>query len=62
METKQQEWLINYLVNHNFTVDNANELQKKISGMTASQIIEAMKIARDLQEKLGSTALGRELL
>lgn len=61
MNTKKQEWLTDYLVNHNFSVVNTEELQENISGMTAEQIIQAMESARKIQESLSSTLLGKEL-
>jgi hypothetical protein len=62
MENTKQEWLVRYLVDGGFNVTNPTELQKKISGMTADQIIKAMERARVLQEQLNSTPLGRELV
>lgn len=61
MNTKKQEWLTDYLVNHNFSVVNTDELQEQISGMTAEQIIQAMESARKIQDMLSSTSLGKEL-
>lgn len=62
METPQQEWLVNYLLTNGFLVKNTIELQTKISGMTANQIIEAMEKAKSLREGLEASPLGRELL
>jgi hypothetical protein len=61
MENVKQEWLVNYLLNHGFVVKNTTELQEKISGMTAHDIIKAMETAKSMQDKLKSTPLGREL-
>lgn len=61
MNTTKQEWLVGYLVNHGFVVKNTLELQQKIAGMTAQDIIKAMEIAKNIQEELNSTPLGREL-
>lgn len=61
MNTTKQDWLINYLINNGFSVKNTLELQEKINGMTASQIIDAMEIAKTIRENLDSTPLGREL-
>lgn len=62
MVTSQQEWLIKYLLSNGFVVKNTPELQQKISGMTAEQIIKAMETAKSVQDELNSTPLGRELL
>lgn len=61
MNTKKQDWLTDYLINHNFSVPNTEELQERISGMTAQQIIEAMESAKQIQDRLSSTSLGKEL-
>lgn len=61
MNTAKQDWLINYLINNGFSVKNTLELQEKINGMTASQIIDAMETAKTIRENLDSTPLGREL-
>lgn len=62
MQTEQQKWLIEYLVNHNFVIDNHEEILRHISGMTSKQILDAMEAAKSLQTQLGSTGLGKELL
>lgn len=62
MDTSQQEWLINYLLTNGFLVKNTDELQSKISGMTANQIIQAMEMAKSLREGLEASPLGKELL
>jgi nickel-dependent lactate racemase len=62
METSKQEWLIKYILVNGFIFNNPLELQKKISGMTATDIIKAMEKAKNMQDKLQSTTLGRELL
>lgn len=61
MNTAKQDWLVNYLINNGFSVKNTLELQEKINGMTASQIIDAMETAKTIRENLDSTPLGREL-
>jgi hypothetical protein len=61
MENVKQEWLVNYLLNHGFVVKNTTELQEKISGMTAQDIVKAMETAKAMQDELNSTPLGREL-
>lgn len=61
MNTTKQDWLVNYLINNGFSVKNTLELQEKINGMTATQIIEAMETAKTIRENLDSTPLGREL-
>lgn len=61
MNTTKQEWLINYLLTHGFLVKNTKELQEKINGMTANDILAAMEVAKSIQDELNSTPLGREL-
>jgi len=61
MEQTKQTLLIDYLVKHNFNIPANIDLQKTISGMTAQQIVQAMEIAKDIQSRLMSTSLGREL-
>lgn len=61
MEQTKQTMLIDYLVKHNFNIPANVDLQKTISGMTAQQIVQAMEIAKDIQSRLMSTSLGREL-
>ena len=61
MDQAKQTLLIDYLVKHNFNIPANVDLQKTISGMTAQQIIQAMEIAKDIQSRLMSTSLGREL-
>jgi hypothetical protein len=61
MNTIKQEWLVNYLLNNGFLVKNTTELQEKISGMTADDIIKAMETAKIMLDGLNSTPLGREL-
>jgi hypothetical protein len=58
---KQQEWLTNYIISNNFNIVDSDELQNKISGMTSSQILQAMEIAKKILDSLGSTSVGREL-
>jgi len=62
METEQQKWLVNYLINNNFQIEDHGELLSHITGMTAGQIIDAMEKAKQLQTELNSTGLGKELL
>ena len=62
MQTSKQEWLINYLISFGFIVLNTEELQNRISGMTANQIIEAMEAAKTIRENLENSPLGKELL
>jgi hypothetical protein len=61
MDSFKQKWLVDFLVNNGFVVKNSNELQEKISGMTADDIIQAMSKAKDIQDNLRATSLGREL-
>jgi len=61
MTSKKEEWLTNYLITHKFGVVDYEELQRMISGMTAGQIINAMEVAKQIQDRLSSTSLGKEL-
>lgn len=62
MNTSQQDWLVSYLLTHGFMVMNTEELQTRISGMTALQIIEAMERAKNIKDQLQLSPLGKELL
>ncbi len=57
----QKEWLVNHLVDNNFNLENTEDLVKKISGMTAQEIIDSMETARVINNRLNSTSLGKEL-
>lgn len=61
MDNTKQEWLTKYLLNHGFSVSLDVELESRISGMTAEQIILAMETAKKLRDSLNATSLGREL-
>lgn len=61
MDTRQKE-LVSYLIKNTFNVADYKDLDRRISGMTANQIIEAMEEAKQLIEKLKSSSLGRELM
>lgn len=61
MQNSKESWLIEYLLNSKFLFNPA-DLEEKISGMTATQIINAMEAAKTLQTDLNNTPLGRELL
>lgn len=61
MNKIKQDWLVNYLLTNSFFVTNTKELQEKINGMTADDILTAMETARSIQDELNSTPLGREL-
>lgn len=61
MDKTKQEWLTRYLLNHGFSVSLDIELESRISGMTAEQIIVAMETAKKLMDNLNATSLGREL-
>lgn len=62
MSQKQKEWLVNYLITNNFeVVGNSEQLADKITGMMAQEIIAAMEEARIINDRLNSTALGKEL-
>jgi hypothetical protein len=62
VETSKQQWLINYLITRNFEVDNHSEIASKISGMTASEVVDALKKAEEIRRNLASSGLGQELL
>jgi hypothetical protein len=53
--------LVDYLIKYNFKITDSEELQKKISGMTAKEIISAMEDAEVIKRNLCSTSLGKEL-
>jgi hypothetical protein len=57
----KQEWLKNYLVGCNFNIPAESNLQEKLSGLTAVQIVQAMEDAKKQLDKLNKTPLGREL-
>lgn len=62
MSQKQKEWLVNYLISNNFeVVGNSEQLADKITGMMAQEIIAAMEEAKAINDRLNSTALGKEL-
>lgn len=62
MSQKQKEWLVNYLVSHNFeNIGNSEQLADNISGMIAQEIIDALNEARIINDRLNSTTLGKEL-
>lgn len=60
MQNTKEEWLVNYLLSNGVLI-NPVDLEEKISGMTATQILKAMEAARTLQSDLSNTPLGREL-
>lgn len=62
MSQKQKEWLVNYLISNNFeVVGNSEQLADKITGMMTQEIIAAMEEAKAINDRLNSTALGKEL-
>lgn len=61
MSKKQQDWLTEHLINSKFNLENTEDLIKKISGMTAQEIIESMEAAKLISDRLNSTSLGKEL-
>jgi len=61
MSQKQQDWLVDYLVSHNFNVEDSDKLIDKITGMTAQDILSAMEKAKVINDRLNSTSLGKEL-
>lgn len=62
MSQKQKEWLVNYLITNNFeVVGNSEQLADKITGMKAHEIVAAMEEAKAINDRLNSTALGKEL-
>lgn len=58
---EKHDSLVEYLIKYNFKILDSEELQKKISGMTAKDIISAMEYAEKIKTSLNSTSLGREL-
>jgi Uri superfamily endonuclease len=65
VESHKQKWLVDYLVNTSFVetgvIPKNEQLEEKISGMTADDIIQSILKARDIQENLKASSLGREL-
>lgn len=61
MNIQKIDELTKYLVNYNFNVIDPKGLEKLISGMTAEQILKAMNLAKEIQENLNSSTLGKEL-
>ena len=57
----KEEWLKNYLVSCDFNIPAESNLQEKLSGLTALQIVQAMEDAKKILDKLKKTSLGREL-
>ena len=57
---KQQEWLVNYLLNNHNHYDTP-ELDNRVNGMSADQLIKVLDIVRELRNELDKTPLGREL-
>lgn len=57
----KEEWLKNYLVSCDFNIPAESNLQEKLSGLTALQIVQAMEDAKKILDKLKKTPLGREL-
>lgn len=57
---KQQEWLVNYLLNNHNYYDTP-ELDNRVNGMSADQLIKVLDIVRELRNELDKTPLGREL-
>lgn len=57
----KQEWLKNYLVVCDFNIPEGSNLQERLTGLTALQIVQAMEDAKKLLDSLKKTSLGREL-
>jgi hypothetical protein len=57
----KQDWLKNYLVGCDFNIPEESNLQEKLAGLTALQIVQAMEDAKKILDKLKKTTLGREL-
>jgi hypothetical protein len=57
----KQEWLKNYLVGCNFNIPAESDLQERLRGLTAVQIVQAMEDAKKHLDNLNKTSLGREL-
>jgi hypothetical protein len=61
MSSSQMEWLRDYLVQYGFNVPEVVDLQTKISGMSADEIITAMEQAKLICDRLKDSSLGKEL-
>jgi len=63
--SKHQD-LVEFLVNINFdfvkTAEESSKIHKKISGMTAGEIIKCMEEAKVILKELQNTPVGKELL
>ena len=57
----KQEWLKNYLISCDFHIPTENNIQERLSGLTAIQIVQAMEDAKKILDKLKKTSLGKEL-
>jgi hypothetical protein len=57
----KQEWLKNYLISCDFHIPAENNIQDRLSGLTAIQIVQAMEDAKKILDKLKKTSLGKEL-
>ena len=57
----KQEWLKNYLISCDFHITAENNIQERLSGLTAIQIVQAMEDAKKILDKLKKTSLGKEL-
>jgi hypothetical protein len=58
MNTKQQNKLINYLINN---TECTEELDEQVIGMSAEEIIEVLEQISSIKKNLYSSSLGREL-
>jgi len=66
MESNKQNQLIDYLLNNFFTSNGVwvknKQIEELVSKMSADDIIQSIVKARDIQENLKTSPLGRELL
>jgi predicted Zn-ribbon and HTH transcriptional regulator len=60
--TSNKEKLIDYLIDSNLTQLDSKKIQKLIAGLSATDILDALKEAHEIQNNLADTALGRVLL
>jgi len=66
MESNKQKQLIDHLVTTLFSPTGAwiknKQIEEMVSNMSADDIIQSILKARDIQENLKTSPLGRELL
>lgn len=60
--SSNKEKLVDYLIDSNLTQLDSKQIQKLIAGLNATDILDALKEAHEIQKNLADTALGRVLL